>query len=303
MKNNKTKVLLLAAFTALTVVAVTGCKDKKSSESSVSEEVLIQPLTFSYGSDDYDEEATSADGLEGQDPTAAPGTDETVEYEEVTEYVPVTEANGEPVTTYVTVTDAAGEPATEDGGETQTTAITVTTEIKVTKPVNQTETTTSTGNEYVPYNDSAYAMWIDISKDEDYVFNDEFIEVVFKIKDNAPDGAYDVKISNPDFASLKDNVKTVKPGKLVNGKVYVNQEAEAQEDISGSDTFVVYTESASGKQGEEVIVRFGMKNNPGLCAINFWFDYDRNAMEIVECSAVGEFGDIANSTSFGNPQG
>lgn len=292
----KSKYIVLSAVTALALAAAVSCGDKKDKESSISEDIIKQPVTFSYSTDDEVViGGTDDDVLNGEDPTA-PADGNT---EEATEYVPVTEANGEPVTTYVTVTDAAGEPETEANGETVTTAITVTTSVKVN---SETQTTTSSGSTYVPYTDDAYAMWLDISTEEDFHFQDEFIQVTFKIRDTAPDGVYDINITNPDFASFVDNVSSVYPDTVLHGKVYVNQEAEPQREVTAADGFTVYADNVSGKQGEEVTVTFSMKENPGMCALNFWFDYDRNAMQIVECAAVGEFAEIASAATFGEPK-
>ena len=43
-------------------------------------------------------------------------------------------------------------------------------------------------------------------------------------------------------------------------------------------------------------VRFKMLNNPGLCAMNFNFEYDKNALTIVDAYSVGEFDKIANTS-------
>lgn len=316
MRNNKSKFVILATFSALALAVLAGCSgDKEESESSFDEALLRQPITFSYGSDNFDDESSSGNDLDAQDPTAsedsssqADSSTSSDDTEDATEYIAVTEADGEPVTTYVVVTDASGQPVTDSNGQTQTTAVQVTTAVKVTNPSgnsNQTQTTTSSSggssSDYVSRTDSAYALWMDISKDEDFMFEDEFIQVTFKIKENIPDGVYDVIISDPDFASLADNVKTVYPDTVLNGKVYVSQEAVPQREITDADGFTVYADNVSAKQGEEVTLTFSMKKNPGLCAINFWFDYDRNAMEIVNCEAVGTFADIASSTAFGEP--
>lgn len=335
MKSYKKKITVIAIFAGLALAAFTGCSGGK--ESSVDEAVLKQPMQFSYGNDKYDENSSSPD-YNGEDPTAPTGNnssessegdsstagDEDYEVIEVTdenglnimEYVPVLDENGEPVTEYQTVTDAAGEPVTDSSGETVTTAVQVTTGVNKTETKktsgnsgNSTTTTetvdptsngdtkpTSNSDTYVPYTDTASAIWLDISNKKDYIFEDEFIEVTFKIKDTTPDGVYDIVISSPDFANY--DTHGVKPGKLVNGKVFVSTEAEKQEDNSAYDGFLVSADYVSCKQGDEVTVFFRMQNNPGMCAMAFCFDYDRNAMEIVECLTAGTFADIERGVSF-----
>lgn len=319
MKNYKRKFLITALISALVVSAFSGCSKKKEESESIDESVLKQPISFNF---DAGKDNDTADGedLNAADPTDAAessGSESSESGNESSEgdieYIEVTEADGQPVTTYIVVTDDKGQPATDSKGETQTTAVKVTSTVKNNSNGNssnsgQSETTTASGNsgssssDYVSKTKSAYAMWLDISENKDFVFNDEFIQITFRIKEDTPEGVYDVNISNPDFASLADNVKSVLPDTVINGKVYVSENAEPQREVTDSDGFCVYADNVSAKPGDEVTLTFSMKNNPGLCAINFWFDYDQNAMEIVKGEAVGDFGDIANETSFGSPK-
>ncbi|MBQ9956540.1 MAG: hypothetical protein IJO99_03135 [Ruminococcus sp.] len=289
----KKKFAVLTIFTALALTALASCSDKDEPSSSIDEAIIKQPVTFSYDTGDDEEEE---DVLDAQDPTSAGDSGNS---EPATEYVPVTEPDGEPVTTYIPVTDAQGTTVTETDGAVQTTAVTVTTCITVDK---NTETTTATGDSYKEKRDDAYAMWLDISTEEDFHFQGDFIQVKFKIKETAPDGVYDVNITNPDFATFANNISSVYPDTLLHGKVYVNETLEPQREVVAADGFTVYADNVAGKQGDEVTITFSMNQNPGMCALNFWFDYDKNAMQIVECSAVGEFADIASVTSFGEPK-
>lgn len=330
MKNYKKKFLVTALISAFAVSAFSGCSNnKEESSESIDESVMKQPISFNFDPGN-DNDTSDGEDLNAADPTDAAessgsessgsGNESSEEDIEDIEYIEVTEADGQPVTTYIVVTDDKGQPATDSKGETQTTAVKVTSTVKNNNNnnnnnnngnsgnSNQSETTTASGNsgnsssDYVSKTKSAYAMWLDISKNEDFIFNDEFIQITFRIKEDTPEGVYDVKISNPDFASLADNVKSVMPDTVLNGKVYVSEDAQPQREVTDSDGFCVYADNVSAKPGEEVTVTFSMKNNPGLCAINFWFDYDQNAMEIVKGEAVGEFGDISNDTSFGSPK-
>jgi Tfp pilus assembly protein FimT len=326
--NNKRKIMILAAISSL-AIAMTGCSDsaESSSSTSVDESILRTPVEFHYSEGTVsDDEVSGDDDLNAQDPTAPATDDESSESTTTTssdkkssdsdgdsdsdsgdvEYIEVTDANGETVTEYVVVTDAAGETVTDAQGQTQTQAVKVTSAVKGTSGSgnsNQTQTTTSgsdssntasDSSDYVSYTDSAYAYWLDVSQNEDFVFNDEFIKVTFKVKEDIPDGAYDVVISNPDFSMIPG--KSVDVDNVINGKIFVSTDAETQAAIPDSG-FSVYADYVSCKQGDEVTVTFSMKNNPGMCAMLFWFDYDRNAMEIVNCEAVGTFGEIANVSS------
>lgn len=323
MKKYNKKALMVLVFSGLMLTSLAGCS--KNKDSSVNDGIIKKPIEFLYGEENYNEDSSSPD-YNGEDPTAPQNDTSSSDSSEsgddsgntvvvvtdangenVTEYVSVMDDNGEPVTEYQNVTDAAGEPVTDNNGETVTTAVQVTT------AVNKTETKKSSGNSgestttetvkpssdttYVPHTLTASATWLDISKKDDFYFEDEFIQVTFKVKDNIPDGVYDVKISSPDFASFDDD-KKVKPGKLVDGKIFVSTEIEEPEDTSSFDGFLVSADYASCKQGDEVTICFRLKNNPGMCAMAFCFDYDRNAMEIVECETAGSFADIERGVYF-----
>lgn len=324
MKNNKRKLLALSIIASLTLAAFAGCScsgDKEDSESSLvdnntangptvnEESVLQQPLQFYYPTESLEEAATQ-DPLQAADPTAAdPGSSDSSSdpAEPVTEIVEVTDAAGEVVTEYVEVTQADGQKATDAQGQAVTEAVPVTTVVTV-EPTGSVggETATEEGGnssgeeatqppaeEYTPYMDRGWAMWVDISKDEDFLFQDQFIEVTFKIKEDTPDGAYDVVITNPDFANIINGGTSLDADTVVDGKVYVNQEVEAQREFTDSDGFVVYGDHVGAKQGDEVKFYFNMKNNPGMVAMYFEFNFDRNAMDIVSCQAVGDFAEIA----------
>ncbi len=304
MKNNKHRYMVLALAAVMAISSLAGCSDGKKDNSSSSTEtttidpsILRQPLEFVFPTDELEEGATQ-NPLDAQDPTGAPSGDDDNSsnpgYETsqpATEYIPVTDANGQPETEYVPVTDANNQPVTDAEGQPETEVIEVTTAVTVEDNSGNAGGSTEA---YTPYNESAYAFWIDISERRDFNFDDEFIKVTFRVKDTAPDGAYDIVISNPDF-SLYGGI-SLDPDTIVNGKVFVNTDAEAQREITDADGFTVYCDNQSAKQGEEVTVTFSMKNNPGMCAMMFWFDYDRNAMDIVSCEAVGEFADVAQAT-------
>jgi hypothetical protein len=366
MKNGKCKLLILSLIAALTLSSLAGCGGKKddnssssessdssSAESTVDPESLVkQPVQFYYPTDSSEEMVTE-NPLDAEDNTksasessdSSSSSDNSEESnEETTQYVNVTDANGENVTDsngenvtevvkvtsasnnsgnsssdsnaetatkYVAVTDANGENVVDENGETVTEAVKVTEASNSSNDNNNNnnDNSSTSGNSddssssggdastYTSYMQDSWAMWIDISKDEDYIFQGEFIEVTFKIKDSTPDGVYNVDITNPDFANLVNGGTTVTPDTVVGGKVFVNQEAEEQREFTDADGFAVYGDYVSAKQGDEVTFRFYMNNNPGLVAINFHFEYDMNAMDIVSCKTVGEFAAISD-TSF-----
>ncbi len=323
MKNYKSRFLAIALIAALASAPLAGCADdkdnKEESSSSGSSEpttVMLQvPFEFHYDANSSD--TSSDDSLNAQDPTAPQTESSGSSSEDVPEFIPVTEASGEPATEYVEVTDAQGEtvtefiPVTEAGGEPATEAaegqpvteavpVTEVVEVTMPNPEYNGESSGDSNSDYTANTDEAYAYWIDISKEADWVFNDEFISVKFKVKDTAPDGAYDIVISNPDFANFDKGGSPAKPDIVQNGKVFVNTPGEAQREFTEDDGFVVYADNVECKQGDEITVNFSLKNNKGLVGMNFWFEFDSNALELISCTTAGEFAEIANrKTSFG----
>lgn len=311
MNIKKSKYILLSLVSAIVVSGFAGCADSESSseasgssnasgdQSTTESATLLQmPLEFGYQSGSVSDDDESSN-LDAQDPTS-PDSENSDGYETVTdangepvtEYVDVTDANGEVVTTYVDVTNADGETQTDADGEVETTAVPVTTSVAVTKPAGE-----SSGSSYTPYIDKAYAMWVDISDFKDYIFNDQFISITFKVNENAPDGAYDIKFTETQFSSIVDAGTSVIPDNIFDGKVFVSTDAEKQPEIP-TDGFTVYGDYASCKQGDEITVNFNFKNNPGMVGMLIWFEYDRKALDIVSMKATGEFEDISTA-SFG----
>ena len=156
------------------------------------------------------------------------------------------------------------------------------------------------GSGYVSKTDSRYCLWIDISKDQNYVFNGDFIDVYFKLKKDIPEKDYAVRFTT-DFSSIEG--ASITPDKIVQGNIRVGGSIDAQ-DVSSEKGFVAYGENVSAKAGDEVCYRISLKNNPGLAAILVWVYYDSNAMEVEDVVPGGEFADIASAsaTSGAKPQ-
>lgn len=190
----------------------------------------------------------------------------------------------EPATEIVEVTEPNGEKATDSSGS-------VVTQI-VTKPAN-----TSADN-YKSKTESKYCFWIDISKDSDYIFNDQFIKVTFNLKDNIPDRDYPVRF-NPDLSSVAG--KTITPDKVVQGTIRVGGDIAAQ-NVSSESGFVVYGDNVSAKAGDSVDYYLNIKNNPGLAGILVWIYYDANAMEVESIRPAGEFADFAKTKVGSKPE-
>lgn len=206
----------------------------------------------------------------------------------VTEYVPATGANGQDATEYVPVTEAGGEAVTEAGGQAVTTALQVTQAVKVTQAV----TVAPTEDDYVDDTQMRYIFWLDIEKDIDYKFEGKFVKVSFKVKDNAAERVYPITI-DPDISTVggKSLNRSVK---VVNGAIGVGKQVEAQ-DVSNIDGPVVYADKVNANKGDTIDFYISFDKNPGVAAIMTWVTYDANAFEWLGIKPCGEFEPIANA--------
>jgi len=191
---------------------------------------------------------------------------------------PQTKTTTQPATEIVEVTEANGEKATDANGAVVTQIV-----------------TKDAASSYTSKTDSRYCMWIDISKDSDYVFNGDFIEVVFKLKKDIPDKDYAVRF-NPDFSTIAG--KSLSPDKVIQGTIRVGGSIDDQ-NVSSETGFVAYGDNVSAKAGDEVTYHINLKNNPGLAAMLVWVYYDSNAMEVEGIYPSGEFSEFAKKTQTG----
>ena len=296
-----------------------------SSDSSDEEPVVKSPFTWGSASDSSlsepsTEEVSNAIDLDSDDPVKKDKVDPKKEV--TTELVAVLDSNGEPVTEVVEATNNKGEKVTEAGGQPVTEVVPKVQVVEVTKASDEKSTGyVATGNvngesdkttkasttdenknsdnsdsnnnssDYTPHTEGMYAMWIDISKNENFVFNDSFVKMSFKVKENTPDGTYNITIV-PDLSSIAG--VTITPDNVYSGAITVNGSAETV-DVSGDSGFVIYGDKVSAKQGDTVDLCLKMKNNPGLAALCVWFYYDSNAFELVDCAPDGEFAEVAGN--------
>ncbi|MDE5769999.1 MAG: hypothetical protein K2I06_00005 [Ruminococcus sp.] len=311
MKNFKKRLIALVALTCVALSAFAGCSDKEIS--SENDESSIEPVTavpFQWGGDDDD---ITIDGVEinqddpvkadhvatskSSDESSSDDSEKSKDEENTTGYVA-----GEPVTEIVPVTEANGEPVTQADGQPVTEVKTITNSTP--QPNNSSNNANSNNNvssntdaNYVSNTKGKYAMWIDISKDEDFVFNDSFIRVTLKVKDDAPDGIYDISI-DPDLSSIAG--VSIIPDTIMNGSIKVGDVSADAVDVSSMNGFAIYGDKLSAKQGDTIDFCINMKDNPGLAALCVWYYYDSNAFEIIDCVPDGEFAVISrNSTQIG----
>ena len=306
MSNFRKKAIALASVACVALTSFASCMDSKSSSSNAG----------SKADSNVSENATDADGNtvananngSGSSGNGSSGGD--VDFENivndqgqvvVTPFqsgssddfgIPAPEVDldsddpvaKEPATEIVEVTEANGEKATDSAGN-------VVTQI-VTKPAD------SSAENYKSKTESKYCFWIDISKDSDYVFNDQFIKVTFNLKDNIPDRDYPVRF-NPDLSSVAG--KTITPDKVVQGTIRVGGDIAAQ-NVSSESGFVVYGDNVSAKAGDTVDYYLNIKNNPGLAGILVWVYYDANAMDVESIRPAGEFANFAKTKVGSKPE-
>ena len=306
MSNFRKKAIALASVACVALTSFASCMDSKSSSSNAG----------SKADSNVSENATDADGNtvananngNGSSGNGSSGGD--VDFENivndqgqvvVTPFqsgssddfgIPAPEVDldsddpvaKEPATEIVEVTEANGEKATDSAGN-------VVTQI-VTKPAD------SSAENYKSKTESKYCFWIDISKDSDYVFNDQFIKVTFNLKDNIPDRDYPVRF-NPDLSSVAG--KSITPDKVVQGTIRVGGDIDAQ-NVSSESGFVVYGDNVSAKAGDTVDYYLNIKNNPGLAGILVWVYYDANAMDVESIRPAGEFANFAKTKVGSKPE-
>ena len=190
-------------------------------------------------------------------------------------------------TSPVTTTAKATSATTTTSKATATSATTTAFEAET------TVTTTSAG--YVAETDAKYFMWVDIAKDKDYVFNDEFIKLSFKIKEDIPDKDYTIRLK-PDLSDIKG--VSIYPDSVIHGTIRVNSGSIAPVDVSAETGMAVYGDNIACKQSDTVDYYINFKNNSGIAGALIWFYYDSNAMELVSLKPVGEFAEIAENGDY-----
>ncbi|MDE6426915.1 MAG: hypothetical protein K2K89_12400 [Ruminococcus sp.] len=302
-------------------------KKSKNSENSQVQDMELTAVPFKWGS--HEDDALTIDGVDinKDDPVKADHVDPTKSTDESSETATDKQEStayiaGEPITEVVTVTEANGQAVTEAGGQPVT-------EVKIianatpepdnnasdnSTPENAENTsaennqnadpdattapnTAAETSEYVSNTKQMYAMWIDISKNKDFVFNGSIIKVTFKVKEDAPDGIYNISL-NPDLSTI-EGVEII-PDTILNGSIKVGNGAAEAVDPSSMNGFTVYGDNLSAKQGDTVEFSINMKDNPGLAALVLRYYYDSNALEVVNCVPDGEFAAVSkNSTQTG----
>lgn len=114
----------------------------------------------------------------------------------------------------------------------------------------------------------------------------DVIELTFKVKDNAPEGVYDIShLSDAGHSSsfCDQDVESLDI-QYCTGYISVGRDAKESEPGSGL-SFVV--SSAQAKAGDTVTLKCSLKNvSKGIVAFNSYFKYDDNALELVSINAL-----------------
>lgn len=326
MKSIMKKVIAVFAVLCVAMTSVVSCSDKPSDSGSSSsssssggndttlsdeeKQALMQmPLNIGEPGDGV---AIAGDGdvdLDADDPVAvttakADAKTTTASKAVVTAVQEVTNADNTPVTQIVQVTDADGAVQTDADSQVVTEAAVVT-EV-VTIPADENPDTPDTpddttqapeNSDYKPKNDGRYAMWIDVSKDENFFFEGDMLKVTFKVKEDIPDGDYKIRIA-PDLADVAG--VSVKPSKVMDGTIRVNNGEIEAADVSGeTGALVFYGDNIACKQGDTIDFNINIKNNTGLVGFCIWFYFDGNALDFVDACATGEYEEIARQTEIG----
>ncbi|SEK26071.1 hypothetical protein SAMN02910353_00307 [Ruminococcus sp. YRD2003] len=291
MKNITKRIIALFAVVCVAASSFAGCGDKESSSKSASSEEAVVQMPLEIGSA---KDGNAIGTAPAELTTSAPAATTTAAAEDTTEIEDVTDADGQPVTTVAVVTDASGAAVTDAAGSTVTEVVKVTTVVN--KPAATAEAPTTAAVKYESKQDGRYAMWLDISKDENFFFEGDFLHIVFKVKEGIPDGDYKVRIS-PDLSDVAGTA--VYPSKVIDGTVRVNKGNIDAIDVSGESGMVFYGSNVACKQGDTIDCYINIKNNTGLVAFVIWFYFDSNALEFVSAEASGEYKKIARDTEVG----
>lgn len=287
------KKMLLVCLAASLAVSVFGCSKKEEEDmqvETISLEQTKQDLTFSY-KQGPGVDATEAEGDAEKQETEGEAAD--AEFEEVTDFVEVTDAEGQAVTnaegvveTQAVVVETRPASGTSGGGNASGNN----------GNTGNNGNSGSTGNSgnaqpYKPAYDICKAYWLDMSQADDYTFDGEFLIVTFQVNENTPDGSYPVSIAATDIASWE--LVSYDPVRI-DGEVAVNQTPAAQADANDSD-FTLKVNSATAKQGELATVVIDLSNNPGFCGFVVDIQYDSNALTIMDASGGADFNKTVQS--------
>lgn len=126
----------------------------------------------------------------------------------------------------------------------------------------------------------ALVMW---AKAENVVESGAAFELSFKVKDNAPEGDYDVHLYSAEFTDAEyadfDN-------EVFSGKIKVTNDEVEPEATTSSDKFALAFGNGVGAPGSEVKITADILNNPGIAGVTMILYYDNDVLELEGASVV-----------------
>lgn len=186
---------------------------------------------------------------------------------------------------YVTVTDDSGATVTDDNGKA------VTQKASGGNSSNSNSTTTS-GSNSKSTTGCKQLYWLDTSQGGDFYPDGDFVDITFKIKDDAKDGNYTLGFGSGGDASQFANYDAEDVAvTYVDGDIAVGSASQKQEGSAGSGCTLI-AGTAKGNQGDEVTVRYSISNCPGICAMILRVTYDTSALEVTGYEVGSGAGDI-----------
>lgn len=185
----------------------------------------------------------------------------------------------------VTVTDDSGATVTDDSGKA------VTQKASGGNSSNSNSTTTS-GSNSKSTTGCKQLYWLDTSQGGDFYPDGDFVDITFKIKDDAKDGNYTLGFGSGGDASQFANYDAEDVAvTYVDGDIAVGSASQKQEGSAGSGCTLI-AGTAKGNQGDEVTVRYSISNCPGICAMILRVTYDTSALEVTGYEVGSGAGDI-----------
>lgn len=186
----------------------------------------------------------------------------------------------------VIVTDDSGATVTDDSGKA------VTQKVSGGNSSDSNSTTTSGGSSSKSTTGCKQLYWLDTSQGGDFYPDGDFVDITFKIKDDAKDGNYTLGFSSGGDASQFANYDAEDVAvTYVDGDIAVGSASQKQEGSAGSGCTLI-AGTAKGNQGDEVTVRYSISNCPGICAMILRVTYDTSALEVTGYEVGSGAGDI-----------
>ena len=193
----------------------------------------------------------------------------------------VSAKRGEDGSLYVPQTDINGGKVTEEGGKEVTVAYTGT-----------TLATSYAQPDYQPDYKTFFSMWVDTSRQKDYVFDGEFLVYEVKIKEDAKDGVYPIELYHTDFSNWAAKVMDV----VTNvGYICINSEKPNPVHKNGGD-IALCPDIITAKPGDTVQYVVKAENNTGIVGFRIWLSYDSNAMQFVRAKNGKDFESLTKTS-------